>query len=98
MSSVEVTIPRMLADLVGGERRFSVEGENVGDVLGAVTRRHPELRVHVFDEAGVVREHVSVFHNERMADPAAVVNEGDRVVILQAVSGGAPLRDSAGDR
>lgn len=89
MAAVEVTIPRMLADLVGGARRHTADGETVGEVVVAVTRRHPQLAVHVFDESGGVREHVSVFHNERMADLTAVVGEGDRVVILQAVSGGA---------
>ncbi len=87
-AAVTVTLPRMLADLVGSERRFATNGATVGDVLHAVTTRHPELSVHLFDEQGVIRQHVSVFRNDHMAEPEAAVDDGDRIVILQAVSGG----------
>lgn len=89
MATVHVTIPRMLADLVDGDRRFDVEGATVRGVLDAVVARHPELGVHVFAEDGTLREHVSCFHNERSDRTGQTkVNEGDRVVVLQAVSGG----------
>lgn len=88
MAVVAVTIPRMLADLVGGDRRFEIEGETVQDILDALTARHPELAVHVFDEAGAIRQHVSVFHNDRLAQPSSAVADRETVVILQAVSGG----------
>ena len=88
MAQVHVTIPRMLADLVKGSRRFDVEAASVGSALEATIARHPELAVHVFDEAGEVRRHVSVFHNERSARLGDAVRDGDSVVILQAVSGG----------
>jgi molybdopterin converting factor small subunit len=89
MARVEVTIPTMLATLVKGPRRFEVEGDSVAGVLEAVFGRHPELRVHVFDESGAPREHVLCFHNEVVArDLSAAVADGDTVMILQAVSGG----------
>ena len=89
MATVEVTIPRMLADLVRGPRSFTVEGETVDGVLASVIGRHPELRVHIFDEQATVRRHVSCFHNDAVVrDGSAPVTDGDRLVILQAVSGG----------
>ncbi len=88
MATVAVTIPRMLADLVGGERRFSIEAGDVDGVLGGIVDRHPELAVHLFDESGELRPHVSCFHNEAFADRASPVKDGDSVVVLQAVSGG----------
>lgn len=91
MAQVEVTIPRMLADLVRATRRFCVEGDRVADVLSEVTRLHPELAVHLFDEAHEVRPHVSIFHNGRQATLDATAADGDEVVILQAVSGGSCL-------
>jgi hypothetical protein len=91
MAAVAVTIPRMLADLVAGERRFEVQAETVDGVLGEVVNRHPELAVHLFDESGALRAHVSCFHNDTPAERTAPVIEGDRIVILQAVSGGSPI-------
>ena len=54
-----------------------------------VVAAHPELRVHLFDETGDIRQHVSCFHNGAMvADRGVAMAEGDELVILQAVSGG----------
>ncbi len=89
MASIEVTIPKMLAELVDGPRSFTVEGETVDGALSGVVAAHPELRVHLFDETGDIRQHVSCFHNGTMvADRRAAVADGDELVILQAVSGG----------
>jgi molybdopterin converting factor small subunit len=88
MPLVQVTIPRMLAELIGGNRHQDVEAATVRGALETAISRHPELAVHVFDETGEIRPHVSVFHNERSAQLHAELNDGDAVVVLQAVSGG----------
>lgn len=89
MATVTVTLPRMLADLVGGRRHIEVAGDTVDGLLAALTALHPELRVHLFDETGAIRAHVSCFHNDAtISDPTTPIAEGDTVVILQAVSGG----------
>jgi sulfur-carrier protein len=89
MPTVGVTVPRMLAELVGGSRSFEVEGETVEDALSGVVAAHPELEVHLFDETGEIRQHVSCFHNGAMvSDRSVAVADGDELVILQAVSGG----------
>jgi molybdopterin converting factor small subunit len=91
MVAVHVTIPSMLAALVGGERRFTVEADAVGHAVTALFERHPELRVHLLDEQGSLRPHVSLFHNEvAIRAPTGTVAAGDTLTILQAVSGGAP--------
>lgn len=89
MATVEVTIPRMLADLVDSERRLTVNAHTVDGALLELVEAHPELRVHVFDEHGAIRHHVSCFHNGAMVtDRSAAMTDGDDLVILQAVSGG----------
>ena len=90
MTEVAVQIPSMLAGLVRGERRFSVEADDLEGALEAIFIRHPEFRVHVLDEQGRIRPHVMVFHNEdAVADLSSKVSPGDTLTILQAVSGGA---------
>jgi molybdopterin converting factor small subunit len=92
MAAVEVTIPSMLATLVGGDRRFVVEADDLAQVISAVFDRHPELRVHVLDEDGGLRPHVMLFHSGRAVRTLeGPVVEGDTVTVLQAVSGGEPV-------
>lgn len=79
----------MLAALIGGERFHDVDGASVAEALDALTQRHPELAVHLFDERGTLRPHVRCFKNDvGVSDLATAVGEGDRVTVLQAVSGG----------
>lgn len=89
MAQVHVTIPSMLAAVVHGDRKFSVEGTDLAAVVEAVLVRHPELRVHLFDEQGELRPHVMFFHNDvgtrRLYGP---VHDDDTLTVLQAVSGG----------
>jgi molybdopterin synthase sulfur carrier subunit len=92
MAMVNVRIPSLLAELADGRLEHPVEAGTVGGALSALFEQFPQLRVHVFDETGAVRQHVSCFHNGRHARTveahAAPLAEGDTVTILQAVSGG----------
>jgi len=89
MADVRVTIPSMLAALVHGERRFTVAGDDLREVVDGVFERHPELRVHLLDERGAVRPHVMSFHNDTgLRSLEGPVGEGDTLTFLQAVSGG----------
>jgi molybdopterin converting factor small subunit len=92
MASVTVRIPSLLAELADGRLEHEVDAGTVGGALSALFERFPQLRVHVFDESGEVRRHVSCFHNGRHARTAEAhadaVADGDTVTILQAVSGG----------
>ena len=74
------------------DRALVVEGATVGDVIRAMDALAPGFAFYVCDEAGRVRQHVLVYVGERplrdrgtLTDPVA---PGDRVLILQALSGG----------
>jgi molybdopterin converting factor small subunit len=82
----------MLADLVGGTRTVAVTADTLGTALTELTERHPELRVHLYDETGWLRRNVLCFVNETGArHPEArrePLHDGDTVTILQSVAGG----------
>lgn len=89
---ISVTIPALLQDCVGGRREVAVEAERLDRALDALREGFPLLRPHVWDDAGQVRRHVLIFYNdlpvrwiERMDTP---LRPGDRLSIVQAVSGG----------
>lgn len=62
------------------------------EVLEAALRTAPELAHYVFDDQRAVRKHVAVFVNRQMVQDRAVLGQaladGDRVFVVQALSGG----------
>jgi len=92
MPSATLELPTMLASILGGARRFAVEGKTCRAALEDAFRLNPGLRVHLLDEHGALRNHVLCFHNgentrwtDTLDRPLA---DGDTLTILQAVSGG----------
>ncbi len=89
---IEVTVPGLLADCVGGRRTFSLEAETLADALRGMLREYPRLRTHLYDEAMRLRRHVLIFYNDdniaTLADREVPLRAGDRLFVLQAVSGG----------
>lgn len=90
MPRVEIHLPAMLASAVG-EAVLHVEADTLAGALAAFRREHPRAATHVFDDAGVQRRHVLIFFNEqdtRWTNGQTIVSGGDRLSIVQAISGG----------
>lgn len=68
------------------------EGESLREALEDAYRKVPTLRALLCDESGKFRPHVLCFLNEvnsRWLDrPEQRLKDGDRITILQAISGG----------
>ncbi len=64
MGDVTVRVPAVLAQMVNGERSFSVRGDTIGEALQDLVRQRPGLGKHFFDDAGAIRRHILCFHNE----------------------------------
>lgn len=88
----ELVLTRALAAQTGGQLRYDVSAETVRGALDEVFAQHPLLRRYLLDDQGQLRQHVNVFINEDLAvDRRGLsdrVTEGDRIHVLQAVSGG----------
>ena len=89
---VTVELPSMLEATLGGVRRVTVRGGTWREALEDAFRKLPALRVHVYDESGELRQHVLCFVNDEStrfhAGDGPPLRDGDRLTILQAVSGG----------
>jgi molybdopterin synthase sulfur carrier subunit len=91
-SEVTVTLPGILARFTGGRRNVPVAADTLGEAIDRLVEAHPELESHLFDGAGNLRAHLGLYRNgEGVAwdDVEAVeLDDGDEVLVLQAVSGG----------
>jgi len=79
---------RFFPTLTEGE----VPGATVREVLDELDKRYPGFSGYIVDETGRLRRHVNVFVGEEpIYDRQALsdkVSPGDKVFILQALSGG----------
>jgi MoaD family protein len=88
-----VRIPPVLRPSVGGEREVTAQGSNVGEVLNALAEAHPETRNQLFGADGDLNRYVNVYVNDedvRVLDGlGTAIADGDTLVILPAMAGGA---------
>ncbi len=87
-----VTFTRHLLRFFPALAEGEVPGATVREVIDELERRHPGFAAYVVDETGRLRRHVNVFvGDEPVYDRARLsdkLSPGDRVFILQALSGG----------
>jgi molybdopterin converting factor small subunit len=89
-----VRVPTPLRPYTGGVKEVEVSGTTVAAVIGDLTRRYPDLRRHLFDDQGALRPFVNIFINEsdvrNLQGDATPVDDGDRLMIIPSIAGGAP--------
>lgn len=90
---IPVTVPGLLSESMGGQRRVFVEATTLAESLHVLRGSFPNLRTHVWDEAGAVRQHILIYLNDESTtwidDHASrELRAGDELFIVQAVSGG----------
>ena len=90
---MEIFLARGLREHVDAPESALVEGATVAEALSALAGEVPEVRKFVLDDQGRLRRHVNIFVNEavvhdreRLSD---CLEEGDRLYVVGAVSGGA---------
>ena len=88
-----VKIPPVLRPSVGGEKQVSADGASVGEVLNSLASAHPDTQTQLFSAEGELNRYVNVYLNDedvRVLDGLeTAVGEGDTLVILPAMAGGA---------
>ena len=88
-----VKIPPVLRASVGGEKEVDAEGASVGEVLRALADAHPGTQEQLFSADGDLNRYVNVYLNDEdvrvLEGLDTSVSEGDTIVILPAMAGGA---------
>jgi molybdopterin converting factor small subunit len=85
---VLVSLRGPLRKLAGGHAQLELEGGSVVALLRTLELRHPEVSGWVLDERGRIRRHINVYVNGERGAEDTSVNDGDRVEVLPAITGG----------
>jgi molybdopterin converting factor small subunit len=87
-----VHIPQVLRADVGGVKTVEVDGDTVGQVVGALVDRHPSLGGRLYAPEGGLHRFVNVYLNGEdvryLAGLDTRVEDADEVRLLPAIAGG----------
>jgi adenylyltransferase/sulfurtransferase len=90
--AVSVLIPAALRGFAAGQSEVKVEGATAGQALAQLTAKYAELRKHLFDDNGKLRNFVNVYVNDEdvrhQAGLDTPVGPGQAVMIVPSIAGG----------
>ena len=90
--AIEVRIPTILRTYTGGEKAVSAEGASLNALIDDLETNHPGIKDRLV-EGGDLRRFVNVYVNDEdvrfIGGLEAELSDGDQVVVLPAVAGGA---------
>lgn len=92
MPIIDCSIPSLISDCTGGNVRFTLEAETLEQAISNMLDTYPLLRVHLFTETGAVRPHILICYNDDnlawLESLDVPLKQGDRLAVIQLVSGG----------
>ena len=87
----KILIPTALRQYAGKQDAVELSGGTVGEVLGALTSRHEELRRHLYNDEGKLRSFVNVYLND---DALQKVANDMAAQAMKVCVGARPFRES----
>ena len=92
--SSELRIPSPLRRFTNGESKLQVSSNSVGGVLDELFTAHPEIKNHLIEENGSLRNFVNIFVDgediRQKGGLESPVKDGADVRIIPSIAGGAP--------
>ena len=94
-----ILLPTPLRPFADGSASVEVGGSTVADALSELVVRHPQLRKHLYDDAGRVRSFVNLYRNDEdvryLEKEETALSADDSLSIVPSIAGGAS-GDSSG--
>jgi sulfur-carrier protein adenylyltransferase/sulfurtransferase len=98
--TVTIIIPTALRQHADDEDEFKLNARTVSDALKELVTAFPRLRKHLYSETGRLRSFINVYLNEEdiryNEGEGTLLKDGDTLVIVPAVAGGAHASDDEG--
>jgi adenylyltransferase/sulfurtransferase len=90
--AVKIQLPTALRPYAGNQETIEVEGASVGEALDALAGMHSQLKRHLFEDGGRLRNFVNVYLNDddirHLSGPGTKLKPGDRLLIVPSIAGG----------
>ncbi|HWF88797.1 MAG TPA: ubiquitin-like small modifier protein 1, partial [Pyrinomonadaceae bacterium] len=97
---VTITIPAPLRQFAGGQSQITVEAKTAGEALDLLTANHAGLRRHLYNDQNSLRNFVNVYLNDEdirhASGPDTPVKDGDTIMIVPSIAGGAVIETEVG--
>ena len=89
----KILLPTPLRPFADGAATIDVGGSTVGDALSELVNRHPQLRKHLYDDAGKLRSFVNLYRNDEdvryLEREGTTLSAADSLSIVPSIAGGA---------
>jgi molybdopterin/thiamine biosynthesis adenylyltransferase/rhodanese-related sulfurtransferase/molybdopterin converting factor small subunit len=90
----KILIPTPLRPYTDKQDAVDASGATVGELLADLTKKHPGLKAHLYNEQGKLRSFVNIYVNDEdiryLEKEQTAVKADDTVSIIPSVAGGAP--------
>ena len=90
--AVTIVIPTPLRQFAGGQSEIEVPAQTAGEALNALTTEFADLKKHLYNDAGVLRNFVNVYvGDEDIRDLDGLeteVKDGGEIMIVPSIAGG----------
>ncbi len=99
---IRIFIPTTLRLFTEQRSEAELEGSTVREALSALADEYPEAKKALYDENGELRRFINVFVGENnikdLDGMDTPVKDGDEIMLIPAIAGGAPKESILGDR
>ena len=90
--AVTIIIPTPLRQFAGGQSEIEVEAATAGEALDKLTTEFADLKKHLYNDAGVLRNFVNVYVGDEdirdLNGLATAVKDGGEIMIVPSIAGG----------
>jgi molybdopterin converting factor small subunit len=92
-------IPTALRAFTDGKSEAALAGDTVGALLEAFAAQYPDIRTHLYDDAGAPRSFINIYVGETNIKNAGGLDTplaaDATVMLVPAIAGGAPVLGGA---
>jgi molybdopterin synthase sulfur carrier subunit len=91
--AITVQIPTALRRHTAGQGSLICAATNLAELFSVLDQKFPDLRPHLRDDKGQIRRFLNIYVNEEdirfLGGPAYAFQEGDEVLLVPSIAGGA---------
>ncbi|MBS1795114.1 MAG: molybdopterin-synthase adenylyltransferase MoeB [Acidobacteria bacterium] len=100
--AVTIVIPTPLRQFAGGRSEIEIEAATAGEALEKLTAAHAELKKHLYNDGGNLRNFVNVYVGDEdirdLDGLETAVSSGGEILIVPSIAGGSPAAEARAEK